>query len=162
MPLQNADYRNYPKGWMQFSLSLRAGRAIHRCECRGECGQHTGTRCLEVNKQKAHFFCGRVVLSCAHSCNCYPLCANPDHIIVMCQKCHLRFDRHRHAAARLRTQATPTYKAQRYRRQAKELHFENLAELVHLPKKKRNGMWFKPPWLKQASPNAQKEIKSKT
>lgn len=138
----------YPAGWEAFSISIRAGRALHRCECTGECGLHkndlAGFRCREVNKQAARFFHGRVVLTVAHLCDCYPLCADPGHVKAMCQRCHLRVDRFRHSASRVRTQAGPSYKAQRYRNLGKAVGFEHLQELERLPQKKRRRPWFTP------------------
>lgn len=142
MPLKFPDYRDYPTEWAAISLEIRAGRALHRCECTGECGQHHSHRCIEVNKQASHWSNGRIILSVAHLCNCYPLCANKAHLKAMCQKCHLRTDRFRHSSSKLRTQASASYKTQRYRKLGKELHIEDMGELANTPKHKRNSFWF--------------------
>lgn len=44
----------------------------------------------------------RVVLTTAHTCDCQPLCADPEHLLALCQLHHLRLDaalHARHAAA---------------------------------------------------------------
>lgn len=139
----------YPTGWEAFSIEIRAGRAIHRCECKGQCGtshqKDTFGRCPEVNHQPGRNQRGRVILTTAHLCDCYPICKRADHVLAMCQRCHLRLDMARHTASRLRTQATPSYKAQRYRQKAKELQFMDLAGMSRIPKRKRNQFWFPPP-----------------
>ncbi len=35
---------------------------------------------------------GMVVLTVAHTCSCTPLCANPEHTMALCNRCHLRLD----------------------------------------------------------------------
>jgi hypothetical protein len=153
MPMNRA---LYPAGWEAFSVSIRVGRALHRCECTGECGLHLPVpdargqpgarllgerRCLEVNKQRARYFNGRVMLTTAHLCNCYPICANPAHVKAMCQRCHLRVDMYRHRDARLRTVSTPSYKSQRYRKAGKAFHVEDLDMIMKLPQCKRRRPW---------------------
>jgi hypothetical protein len=95
----------YPAGWAQFSAFIRFARANGRCECTGECGLHGGPtathRCTEVHHTKARWARGTVRLTTAHLCTCDPRCANPAHVKALCQRCHLRFDRFRHAAKRL-------------------------------------------------------------
>lgn len=136
----------YPDGWEAFSREIRYGRAKNRCECTGQCGIHQPNpeprRCNEIGKQKAKWFLGRVMLTVAHTCDCYPICKNPAHVLAMCQRCHLRFDRFRHAASRLRTQATPSYKSQRYRQRGKELNVGFFEELANLPARKRRAPWI--------------------
>lgn len=143
MPVKASEY---PPTWAAFSREIRYGRAGGRCECTGECGLHQPDpqprRCLEMNHRAAKFHGGNVWLSVAHLCDCYPICTNPEHVKAMCQRCHLRFDRFRHAATRLRSQAAPGYKAQRYRRRAKELGFDQLAELTNVPARKKTPFWF--------------------
>lgn len=140
------DFTAYPETWGAFSYEIRFTRARGRCECTGQCGMHgpdpEPRRCLEIHGNSGKFINGRVKLTTAHLCDCYPICAKPDHVLAMCQRCHLRLDRYRHAAARLRTQAAPGYKAQRFRHRAKELHFDQLAELDRLPARKKNTFWI--------------------
>lgn len=101
---------DYPDGWVIFTLTIKVVRAGGRCECTGECGLHGGanhvSRCIEKHGEKAHFAKGLVVLTTAHLCNCLPICKEPNHVRAMCQRCHLRVDRFKHAAARMKTQAT--------------------------------------------------------
>lgn len=102
------DWTRYPPIWKSFSYHVRFVRAQGRCECTGECGMHRPNprprRCVEMHRQPARWFHGRVTLTVAHLCNCDPLCTNPGHVIAACQRCHLRIDRYKHAQARLVTQ----------------------------------------------------------
>lgn len=102
------DWSLYAPGWKLFAASIKTTRAALRCECTGECGIHrpnpTARRCVEHHGQKARFAKGRVTLTVAHLCSCDPICLNPAHVKAMCQRCHLRVDRHKHAQARLVTQ----------------------------------------------------------
>jgi hypothetical protein len=86
----------YPKNWKAFSRSLRFDRAAGRCECTGQCGLHRThpgpRRCVERDGQPAIWAQGTVVLTVAHCCVCEPLCAEPSHVIAMCQRCHCRMD----------------------------------------------------------------------
>lgn len=100
--------RVYPPEWAHVSGAIRFTRAEGRCECRGECGLHRTNpgprRCVERDGQKAVWAKGKVVLTVAHlnavggPCRCDPLCADPEHLKAMCQKCHLRYDTPRHVA----------------------------------------------------------------
>lgn len=98
------DRAKYPANWELFSANLRYGRSEGRCECTGECGLHQPNpgprRCLEVNHTPARWARGRVVLTVAHLCTCYPICADPHHVKAMCQGCHLRCDKWHHARNR--------------------------------------------------------------
>ena len=102
------DWSLYPRTWKHFAASIKTQRAKGRCECTGECGLHqpnpTPRQCIETHRAPARWFRGRVRLSVVHLCTCDPLCLNPDHVKAMCQRCHLRVDRYRHAQARLLTQ----------------------------------------------------------
>lgn len=54
-----------------------------------------------MNGQPAVYARGTVVLTVAHLCLCEPLCAEPQHLKAMCNRCHLRTDQplhQRHAA----------------------------------------------------------------
>ena len=101
----------YPAGWRSFADAIKTTRANGRCECTGECGMHRpnpgARRCTETHRAPARWFRGRVRLTTAHLCTCDPLCMNPDHVKAMCQRCHLRVDRYKHAQARIRTQRDP-------------------------------------------------------
>lgn len=97
----------YPENWKEFSRGSRVDRAGGRCECTGECGLHqpetftwergkhsvsVPRRCAEMNGTPAVFARGMVVLTTAHLCECSPLCAIPEHVKAMCNRCHLRID----------------------------------------------------------------------
>jgi hypothetical protein len=103
--------QRYPSQWAEVSRFIRYERAQHRCECTGRtearilCGLHCThpgpRRCVEVNHTPAVWANGMVVLTVAHLCDCEPLCADPQHLLAMCNRCHLRTDRdlhRRHAA----------------------------------------------------------------
>ena len=98
----------YPRTWKLFAASIKTTRAQGRCECTGECGLHQPNpqprRCVETHRAPARWFRGRVTLTLAHLCTCDPLCLNPDHVKALCQRCHLRVDRYKHARKRLATQ----------------------------------------------------------
>lgn len=156
-PLMPMNRALYPPDWEAISLHIRAGRALHRCECTGECGLHQPTplgtlltgaqrptprRCSEINRQPARWFKGRVILTVAHLCNCYPLCGKEEHLKAMCQRCHLRFDRFRHAQNRLRTVNSSSYRNQRYRKASKQFGIEDLDLIANLPAKKRRRPWI--------------------
>ena len=149
----------YPKNWEAVSLWVRIDRALHRCECTGQCGRHKPIlsksfphgerllqvrRCTEINKQRAKHANGRIILTAAHTCNCQPLCADVNHLLAMCQGCHLRFDMARHRDNRLRTISNPSYKTRRYREAAKAFHIEDLDLIEKLPAKKRRRPWINP------------------
>ncbi|SRR6266550_4835976 len=89
------DRRKYPKDWKEVVAAVRT-RSGNRCECTGQCGLHRTTpgprRCMERNGKKAVWAKGRIVLTTAHLCGCFPLCGNPEHLIHACQRCHLRID----------------------------------------------------------------------
>lgn len=110
------DYKNYPKEFKAISLELRTIRARHICECTGQCGtDHAAewaevapevkegywaagiidipdNRCHAVNGALHHITDSKVVLTCAHICQCRPICAERDHLMALCQKCHNRMD----------------------------------------------------------------------
>jgi len=100
------DYRRYPATWKTLRLELLQ-RARMQCECTGECGLHQPNpntrRCTERHHKPARWFRGLVRLTLAHTCTCDPPCDNPTHILVMCQRCHLRIDRALHVMHRHKT-----------------------------------------------------------
>jgi len=102
------DWHRYPQQWGAFSAAIRFDRAHGRCECTGQCGLHqprtNPRRCVEVHRQPAKWFHGRVTLTVAHLCDCDPPCLINEHVIACCQRCHLRIDAAMHAAHRLATQ----------------------------------------------------------
>jgi len=97
MPIRPENRARYPSDWKAISRRIRIDRAAGRCECEGECeGGHEG-RCSALNGE-AHPLTGSlVVLTTAHLDHIPENCA--DHNLrAMCQRCHLRYDRHHHAA----------------------------------------------------------------
>jgi hypothetical protein len=98
------DWSLYPPNWKLFRAQILE-RAQGQCECTGECGLHQpnpeSRRCLERQRCWAIWARGKVRLTIAHLCSCQPICSNPAHVKAMCQRCHLRTDRFRHAASRI-------------------------------------------------------------
>ena len=97
------DRSKYPKWWKQFSAHIRFERAGNCCE---KCGIENGT----VNDRGSV-----VVLTVAHLddaegvCDCLDRhglkCTRSDHVLALCQACHLKLDHPKHVANRLRTLA---------------------------------------------------------
>ena len=99
------DMKKYPKGWSQFSDTIRFKRAESRCECPGgpeNCGLHHEHRCNEHHMMPAKWSKGLVVLTVAHLCSCSPLCMIPEHVQAQCQRCHLRRDVPQHTQSRIK------------------------------------------------------------
>lgn len=100
MPIK--DQSIYPPYWKQFSLYIRKERAGDRCE-NAACGIENGVYNLRGSL---------VVLTVAHldyeggACDCKARtgrkCARPDHVLALCQACHLRMDLPHHIANRQR------------------------------------------------------------
>ena len=90
------DRKKYPADWEAFSNRTRFDRAGGRCECSGQCGLHPAKpeprRCIEKHATKAMWAAGRIILTVAHLCQCDPPCADENHVIAACQRCHLRID----------------------------------------------------------------------
>ena len=122
MPIRPSERARYPKDWKAVSLRIRE-RAGQRCECVGECGLHGPTdkqieavanedgltlsrtrRCEERNGEPAKWARGRVVLTVAHLDHTPENC-DDSNLRAMCQRCHLRYDRHHHAANSAATRA---------------------------------------------------------
>lgn len=93
------DWSRYPGNWKAIVARIR-DRSRDQCECSGECGLHAGKRCVEINKTKAQFANGKIVLTTAHldhdttnnkfdpdDCE-----AEGNNLKHMCQRCHLRYD----------------------------------------------------------------------
>lgn len=100
------DYSRYPDNWKEFSKFIRFERANNRCEVEG---------CTAVNYEPHPLTDSKVMLTVAHLdgigdvCQCEEetgqKCANPDHVLAMCQRCHLRYDIERHKFNRRRSRA---------------------------------------------------------
>lgn len=92
MPIK--DPTIYPPYWKQFSLYIRKERAADRCE---QCDIVNGS----INARGSV-----VVLTAAHldhaggACDCKETtgrkCARPDHVLALCQACHLAMDLPKH------------------------------------------------------------------
>jgi hypothetical protein len=105
MPARRFHRTIYPANWKAVSEYVRFTRALGRCECTGQCGLHCThpgpRRCTERHGFLAQWARGLIVLTAAHTCACEPLCADLAHLLVMCQRCHMRMDQalhQRHAA----------------------------------------------------------------
>jgi len=94
------NWSNYPPDWRAQAARRRIDRAHDQCECTGQCGLHTGHRCTETHHRPASYARGLTRLSNAHLCQCHPLCNTDPHILVCCQRCHLRIDRELHRRTR--------------------------------------------------------------
>src|SRR5699024_7210696 len=81
----------YRKAWHQLSKRLREDRAKNTCECHGLCGGHEGA-CGAVHGKPNPRTGGRTLLTCAHL-DQDPRDHDPRRLLVMCQSCHLRYDR---------------------------------------------------------------------
>jgi hypothetical protein len=100
----------YPDNWPEVSRFIRFERAKGQCECTGHCGLHKTNpgprRCSELDGEPAKWANGKVMLTVAHLdaegdiCRCEQQtgqkCSNPDHLLAMCQRCHLRYDHPQH------------------------------------------------------------------
>lgn len=122
----------YPPYWKMFSEYIRFERAGNKCEQCGAENYKTGKKGRDGvwrDEQSIHgmnsdagmalygedfdFKCSKVVLTVAHLdftggiCQCKKLtgfkCAKPDHVLALCQSCHLAMDLPRHIANRRET-----------------------------------------------------------
>lgn len=129
------DRSKYPTNWKAFSHEIRNGRAGGKCEECGVENYAVGARdrfgvfhfedsihCL--NSYDGEYLFGdefdwkmtKIVLTVAHLdheggiCDCYARtgmkCTNPEHVLALCQKCHLALDMPKHIANRRETIAT--------------------------------------------------------
>lgn len=103
MPIRRENRDRYPPNWKAIGRKIRA-RALHRCECTGECGLHPGRRCEELDRQPARWANGRVILTVAHLDHVPEHC-DPANLKAMCQRCHLRMDREHHAQTAWRSRS---------------------------------------------------------
>ncbi|HEX2679551.1 MAG TPA: hypothetical protein VHM19_23035 [Polyangiales bacterium] len=123
-PIRESQRALYPRDWPAISKRIRE-RAANRCECTGQCGdehdQAGAPRCCAANgelvlrdpKRPARFAyhapCGgcaggdpdcaravRIVLTVAHLDH-DPTNNADSNLLALCQRCHLRLDRHEHA-----------------------------------------------------------------
>lgn len=103
MPITAKRRALYPATWNTISAAVRFGRAQGRCECTGACGDHhLSGRCEERHGQPAESFAGTVWLATAHLDH-DPRHNAPSNLAALCQRCHIRLDRHEQAASRAQT-----------------------------------------------------------
>lgn len=94
------DISLYPENWIAISHRIRFVRAEGRCECTGECGQHTD-RC-DARHGEPHPVTGsKVVLTTAHMGTDTgdkhdKMDVRDENLKAMCQRCHLIFDLNDH------------------------------------------------------------------
>lgn len=117
------DYAQYPPDWKRISWRIRWVRAGGKCECTGQCEEnHLGMRCSAPNGELIHRRLDtpalwilqdnltggaralygpplKVILTVAHLCQ-DRRCSTWSHLLAMCQRCHLRYDRGQHAETR--------------------------------------------------------------
>lgn len=91
MPIHPKLRRYYRKEWHKLSKQLREQRAKNRCECAGLCGGHEGPCGAEHGKPNPRTG-GKTSLTCAHL-HQDPRNHETSGLMVMCQSCHLRYDR---------------------------------------------------------------------
>lgn len=99
-PIRPENRARYGEDWPAFSDHIRFTRAGGRCECAGQCGRgtHDG-RCPNLHGRLAYDSNAVVVLTVAHLCHT-PECR--EHVLAMCQGCHLHYDRAHHAESAAR------------------------------------------------------------
>lgn len=102
MPIRPENRGRYPKTWRDMVRQARE-RSGDRCECLGQCGLDHGGRC-NVENHKPHPRTGSVVvLTLAHEHGVPLEETSIDRMFHACQQCHLRYDKHIHAANRRET-----------------------------------------------------------
>lgn len=97
MPIKAENRARYPKDWPEISRRIRFDRAEGRCECEGECDTDHGGRCTARHGEANPLTGSTVVLTTAHLDHT-PEHVDDDNLRAHCQRCHLRYDRHHHAA----------------------------------------------------------------
>jgi len=102
MPIRPENKALYPKNWKELSFA-RKEKAGWRCECDGRCGRgtHDG-RCINEHGKPAYGTGSKVVLTTAHL-NHTPQDCRDENLMVMCQGCHLHYDKEHHAETRRKT-----------------------------------------------------------
>ena len=122
MPISKENKKRYPKNWPEIRDRI-LGRAAYRCECTGECGIEHEHQLMEGplrhvcgapqrakivrshDKKDWWFYLEpsqgkpvRIILTIAHHPDHTIENVSEDNLKAMCQMCHLRVDRHLHAA----------------------------------------------------------------
>lgn len=95
MPIRPENKARYPADWAEISKQIRFERAGGVCECKGECGVHSGW-CAAIHGQQHPVTGSIVVLTVAHLDHTPENCG-PDNLRAMCQRCHLNYDKQHHA-----------------------------------------------------------------
>lgn len=108
------DYNNYPSNWKSEIRPAILKRANNCCEL---CGVRNGAigvrdndhirKFTEIGDDEAQLFWAemtgfkviKIVLTIAHKCN-NSMCSNHDHLLALCQKCHLGLDKELHSSSR--------------------------------------------------------------
>lgn len=98
MPIHRSLRPYYRKDWHALSRKLREERANNVCECHGLCGGHDGP-CGAQHDAPHPRTGGKTCLTSAHL-DQDPRDHSPDRLCVMCQSCHMRYDRRPEQAAR--------------------------------------------------------------
>lgn len=91
MPIRPENRARYPKDWKAISLRIRE-RAGWRCE-----GTPDFPDCRAANGEPHPETGSRVVLTVSHTDHMPENCADGN-LRALCQRCHLHWDRHHHAA----------------------------------------------------------------
>jgi len=101
-PIRPENRDRYPDDWPEIAEGRKVA-AGWRCECTGECGRgtHEG-RCPNVHGGPAYGTGSTVLLTLAHLDHVPENC-DDENLRVMCQGCHLHYDRDHHAETRART-----------------------------------------------------------
>lgn len=101
MPIKPENRWRYPANWPEIRAKILE-RAEYRCECEGECKQHSDYcfrlhgALIEPDRPS------RVVLTIAHLDHTPEHC-DDSNLKAMCQRCHLAYDADHHAQTRYET-----------------------------------------------------------
>ena len=99
MPILPENRARYPKNWSTEIRPAIIERAGNRCE-----GSPDFPDCRAANGQPHPETGSRVVLTIGHLDHVPEHC-EPENLRAWCQRCHLHYDRHHHAATRRRGRA---------------------------------------------------------
>src|SRR3990172_9511776 len=88
MPISKEKQARYPKNWKEISKRIRFERAQNACEF-----------CGAKNYEPHPITQSKVILTVAHLDHTPENC-DDDNLKALCQRCHLRYDLHRHIANR--------------------------------------------------------------
>lgn len=85
--------KQYPLAWASEIRPAILTRGHHCCE-----GSPAYPLCRAANHQPHPVTKSYVVLTVAHTCRCSPPCGYLEHLLLLCQRCHLTMDAALHAA----------------------------------------------------------------